>query len=229
MRFRHAQCGGPAANCAYTPATGPAEPAHDRIHGLDQVREVLRVGQDTAPATGMRQRTDQQMRVAADAPRGWRIRQFEPVPLGLLARWMRDDRDVAAARDLAGFAMRAQLVHTDRRGQRRIRAGEPEPGQLVEQRRRPQVRVIGQSNPAVFEERVDQRRLRALPPSRLALAGQIRAHRLAVHAQVPGDRRDRPALLTQRMRLHVFLPRQHPPLPQRSTMTTTANPHLEGH
>jgi hypothetical protein len=43
-----------------------------------------------------------------------------------------DDRDAPAAGDLTGLAVRAQPVSSDRRGQRRIRAGEPELEQLVE-------------------------------------------------------------------------------------------------
>jgi hypothetical protein len=89
--------------------------------------------------------------------------------------------------------------------------------------------VVGQPDPAVVQERLDQRGPGALPPPRLTLAGQLSPDRLAVYAQMAGDRRDRPALLTQRMRLHVVLPRQHPALQRRSTVTNTANHHLMGY
>src|SRR3954464_11790261 len=79
----------------------------------------------------------------ADAPPWWRVGQLDPVELGLLTGGMGDDRGIAAAADLAWFAVRAQAVLADRRGQARIRAGEAELLQLVEQRRRPQVGVGG--------------------------------------------------------------------------------------
>ncbi len=126
---------------------GAAELAHDGVEGLDQVREVVGVGGDTTPAARVRQRPDQQMRVPPDIPRGRRIRWFHPVELGFLAGWVRDDHDVAAAGDLAGLAVRAQLMAAQRAGERRVAAGIPQGGELVEQGRGPQVLVVGQPGP----------------------------------------------------------------------------------
>ncbi|WP_245633850.1 hypothetical protein [Amycolatopsis jejuensis] len=60
---------------------------------------------------------------------------------------MRDDHDVAAAGDLAGLAVRAQLMAAQRAGERRVAAGIPQGGELVEQGRGPQVLVVGQPGP----------------------------------------------------------------------------------
>lgn len=46
----------------------------------------------------------------------------------------------------------------DRRSQRRVRPGEPLTGQLDEQRRGPQVRILALSQPAVLQERLGHRR-----------------------------------------------------------------------
>jgi hypothetical protein len=79
------------------------------------------------------------------------------------------------------------------------------------------VRVLGQAQPAVLQERLRQRRLAAHPRLGDPPALEIGADGLAVMAQMPGDRRDRPALLAQRVRFHISLPGQHPglPLPRR--------------
>jgi hypothetical protein len=65
------------------------------------------------------------------------------------------------------------------------------------------MRVIGQPDPAVLHKRSHDIRAPAGPPPRLPVPAQIRADRLAVMTQVPGDRRDRPAPPAQRMRLHI--------------------------
>jgi hypothetical protein len=98
----------------------------------------------------------------------------------------------------------------DRRGQARIRPRITQFPQLIQQRRGPQMRVIGQPDPAVHHKRRHDHRAPAGPPTRLAIPAQIRARRLAVMTQVPGDRRDRPAPPAQRLRLHIVLPREHP-------------------
>src|SRR6185312_15398658 len=94
-------------------------------------------------------------------------------------------------------------------GERGIGAVVAQLEQLVEQRGRPQVRVLAQPFPAVADERLE--RIRLGPP---ALAGdpaplQVGADGLAVMSQVSGDRRDRPAPAMQRVRVHIVLPCDH--------------------
>ena len=136
-----------------------AELARDPVQGLDQVREVLGVREHRPPPPRVRQRPHQQMRFASQPPRPRRVRQLDPVPLGLLPGRVGDDRGVAALRGLTRLAVRPQPMPPDRRGQRRIRPGEPQPDELVVQRRGPQVRVLAQAQPAVLQERLRQRRL----------------------------------------------------------------------
>jgi len=60
-------------------------------------------------------------------------------------------------------------------------------------RRRPQMRVVREPDPAVVDERVDHRRPNRLAVVRLPLAVQIGTDGLAVMTGMPRDRRDRPA------------------------------------
>jgi hypothetical protein len=160
----------------------------------------------------MRKRADQWMRVRADAPLVRRVRELDPVELDLLARRMRDRRPVPALRRVAGLAVRPDPVTTKRLGERRVGAPVAELAHLVEQSGRPQVGVIGQSLLAVPQERHEWVwALTALV--RRSLAARIGADRLAVTTQMPGDRRDRPALATQRVRVPVFLHRAVPACP----------------
>lgn len=95
---------------------------------------------------------DQQMRLPAQAPRTRWIGQFGPVPLGfLVARWMSDDGRTPALDRLTGLAVRPQPTAADRRGQARIRPGKPQLDDLIEQRRRPQMRIITEGSCAVAE------------------------------------------------------------------------------
>jgi hypothetical protein len=174
------------------PVGQPAQPACHRVEGLDQVRLVLRRGQHRAPPRGVRQRPDQQMRGRAPSPRRGRIRQFEPVELGLLTRRVRNDPDVAAFHRRARLTMRAQLPRPQRPRQRRIRPAVSELDQLVVQRGRPQVRIVDQPLPRIAGERLEPVRPRRPPNPHGRLVGQIAAHRAPVDLQVPGDRRDRP-------------------------------------
>jgi hypothetical protein len=190
---------------------GAAELAHDGVEGLDEVGEVFGVGEDATPATRVRQRADQQVSVLTDIPRRWWVREFHPVELGFLARWVRDDRDVAAAGDLAGFAVRAQLMAAQRASERRVAAGVAQGGELVEQGRGPQVRVVGQPGPAVADVRLERVWACGSAAAGFGLAGEVTADCFAVTAEMSCDGRDRPALRTQRLRFHVFLQREHPP------------------
>jgi hypothetical protein len=59
------------------------------------------------------------------------------------------------------------------------------------------VRILGQPQPAVLQERLGQRRLMTHPRLGDPPALEVGADGLAVMAQMPGDRRDRPALLAR--------------------------------
>jgi hypothetical protein len=152
------------------------------------VWEIFPVGQKPAPPTGKRQRPDQQMRLPTHAPRTRRIGQFDPVPLGFLARRVRDDRRITTFDRLAGLTVRTQAQRSDRRGQARIRPREPQLDDLVEQRRRPQMRITSQPLPAVRHERLDQQWRSPRPLARLSPARQMRTNGLAITAQMPSDR-----------------------------------------
>ncbi len=106
------------------------------------------------PAPRMRQRPDEQMGLHAPPPRGRRVRQLHPVPLGLLPRRVLDHRDRPAHGRAAGLARRAQPQRPHRPGHRQVRAGEPHVGQLVEQGAGPQVRIVGEALRGVPSERI---------------------------------------------------------------------------
>jgi hypothetical protein len=98
-----------------------------------------------------------------------------------------------------GRSALADLAH-----ERRVAAGVAERDDLNEQRRRPQVRVIGEPGPDVDLE-VDQRIIDDSDTNAgLAVAVQIGPHRLAVALEMAGDGRDRPAPFLQRVGFHVF-------------------------
>src|SRR5215210_4343887 len=69
--------------------------------------------------------------------------------------------------------------------------------------------VLEQTFPAVLDERVERIDTRRAAHISDACAGQIRADRLAVAAEMTGDRRDRPAPLMERVCVHIFLPCEH--------------------
>src|SRR5690554_6201814 len=71
------------------------------------------------------------------------------------------------------------------------------------------MRVLTQPLGHVGHETFEAVLAAAGPYARLAVAGQIRPDRLAILAQVPGDRGDRPAPSMQRVRVDVFLPCEH--------------------
>lgn len=198
----------------------PTQTLHDLLDRADQLTEVLGLGQHTTPLARTRQSTDQQMRVLAHAPLRWRVGQLQPIPLGFFPGRMVDDRDIPAAGGLTRLAMRAQLVLADSRGQRRVRATEPQLEQLIEQRRRPHMRVIPEPDPAVLDERPDHRRCRPDTLLGLPLAIEVGTDRLTVMAKMPGDRRDRPTSPAQRVCFHIISPAEHhSPRSSRSPLT----------
>ena len=164
---------------------------------------LLGLREHPAPRARVRQRPDQQVRVLPLPPRRRRIRQLDPVPLGLLARRVRDHRELLRhPRRRAVIAPRPQPPPAQSPRERRVRPLIAQIGDLVEQRRGPQVRVITEPDPAVRPERREPVRARGRPLPRFPLPRQVRPDRLPVSSQVPGDRRHRPSSFPQRMRFH---------------------------
>ncbi len=174
----------------------PAELAGGLVQGVDQMGLVLGRRQGAAPATGVRERTDQQVRVLAPPPVLRRVRQLEPVPLGLLTRRMLDRRVRPALRRRARLAVRPQTPGAELAGEGRIRPVVAEPGDLVEQGHRPQVRILGEACTDIVDERLERIGFGGLAFAGDPAAGQVGADGLAVPAQVPGDRRDAHSLAT---------------------------------
>src|SRR5665213_139214 len=111
---------------------------------------------------------------------------------------------VAALHPTTRLTMRTQTADTDLTHERRIRPSVTEPDDLIEQRRRPQVRIVNEPGPDIRLERRQRIGRRRHPPSRHTFAIQIRADRLRVSFQMAGDRRDRPAPFPQCVHFHVF-------------------------
>jgi hypothetical protein len=173
-----------------------AEALDDAVLRVDEVRLVHRFGEHAPPLPGMRQRADQQIRGAAvTVPPGWRVRQLHPVPLRFGTGGVVDHRDRPARRRMARFARRAQRPGPELGGEPRVGPVVAEAADLVEQRRRPQVRVLDQPQPAVLGEPVEHVRTGRSADAGLPVTGEVGPDGLAVVAGVPGDRRDRPAPL----------------------------------
>jgi hypothetical protein len=122
---------------------------------------------------------------------------------------MFDHRDRAPFRRPARLTRRAQPAHPDLAGQRRIRLVEPERDEFVVQRRRPQVRILTQPFAGVVDEPVEAVVARRCPHAGDPAAAQVRPDRLAVMAEMAGDRRDRPPLRAERVSVHIVLPCEH--------------------
>jgi hypothetical protein len=110
---------------------------------------------------------------------------------------------------MARLAVRPGAIAAKGAGERRVGTLIAESHHLVEKGGRPQVRVVGKALAAVRKER-HERVGRLTPLAGGPLTVQVGPDRLAVPAQMPGDRRDRPSLPTQCMSIHVFLPSEHP-------------------
>jgi hypothetical protein len=67
------------------------------------------------------------------------------------------------------------------------------------------VRIVRQPLADVVGDVVERIRPGRRPDPGPALAVDVGADGLAVSVQMAGDRRDRPALLLQRLRFHIFL------------------------
>ncbi len=185
------------------------------------MRLILRLRDPGAEPARMRQRPHQHMRLGT--PR--RGRQLQPVPLHLGTRGMSDVGRGAALHPGARFTMRPQPALPQLTGERLIRPLIPQGDHFVEQGRRPHVTVVRQPLAHVRLEPVERVLHSATPYPRRPFASQVGADGLAVPAHVAGDRRDRPALLPQRVDLHILSLCQHqaraPLLAGRSLLTAS--------
>jgi hypothetical protein len=120
-----------------------------------------------------------------------------------------DDRHRTTLRRPALLTQRAQATVSQLTGERRIRPVEAERDDLVEQRQRPQMRVLDEAFAAVVDEHVERIDTAGATDISDSVAGQIGADRLAVAAEMTGDRRDRPASPVERVCVHIFLPCEH--------------------
>src|SRR5450756_1943281 len=105
---------------------------------------------DTPDAARIRQGAEEDVRGAAPG----RPAALEPVPLDLVARRVLDLDRGPAADTGATLAVRPEAVLADAPGERRIAAGIAERHDLVEERRQPEVRVVGEARREVRDERV---------------------------------------------------------------------------
>jgi hypothetical protein len=179
---------------------GAAMAAQHRIHPLDQMRLIQRLGQHPTHPGRVRQRTQQHIRGAT--PRG--LATLEPIPLHLLPARMIDLDRVPTRHPRTGLAVRTQPSLAQLPGEADVAAGIAQRQHLVEQRRRPQMRIINEPGRQIPDERGQRVRAAAGPPPRHPLPGQVGTNGLRVSAQVTGDRRDRPPPLPQSMYFHVF-------------------------
>jgi hypothetical protein len=106
----------------------------------------------------------------------------------------------------ARLTVRAQPGEAQLAGKARIGTAVSERHHLVEQRRRPQVRIVDEAGRHIGDERRQRIRRRRPAHARFAFAVEIRADRLAVALEMTGDRRDRPPPLGQGISFHVFTP-----------------------
>jgi hypothetical protein len=157
----------------------------------------------------MRQRPDEQIGLLTPAPGFWRIGQFQPVPLGFITRWMRNDGIRALGGGAAGLTHRAQIPGPDVAGQALIRQPKPQALEFVEQGAGPQMRILHQARRHIVDERVKRIRRRPGTHPRLLFTIQVLADRLTVEPGVAGDRRDRPTTFAQSMYFHIVLPCEH--------------------
>jgi len=186
----------------------PTQGVADPVHPVNQMRLVLGLAQDAAPAPGVRERTNQQVRVLAPAPVLGRVGQLDPVPLGLRPGRVLDHRNRPVLGRPARLTRRPQPAGSQLAGHRRVRAVIAEPEQLVEQRRRPQVRIIGEALSAVRRKGIERISPTTGPNPSLP-PGQVGTDGPAVFTQMPGDRGDRPTLAAQRVHVDVVLPCEH--------------------
>jgi hypothetical protein len=187
------------------PAGGAAKAAEDLVDPDHQMRLVVGLGEPDPEPARMRQRADQHVGLRTPG----RVVELEPVPLDLLTRRVLDiDMRPAVARR-ARLAVRAQLSIAQLAGEGLVAPAIAERCDLVEQRRRPHVLIVGEPLAHVRLEAIERVRLVVGAQAGLPFAGQVGPNRLAVPADMAGDGRDGPPPRPQRCDLHVFLWCQH--------------------
>ena len=178
----------------------PAQAPQHLVDGLDEVGLVHLFGQHAAHLARVRQRAQQH--VGRRSPR--RVAPLEPVPLDLLARRMIDLDGVASLDPRAGLAVRPESGQAHLAGKGWVAQGIAQPPDLVIESGRPHVRVVDEPGRQVREERLERVGRRLGPDAGDPLPVDVGPDGLSVPAQVPGDRRDRPAPVPQCMCFHVF-------------------------
>ena len=185
-------------------AGGPTESTQHPIDGLEQVGFILRLGEHPSRLTREGQPPLEQMQGVTPGRR-----QLHPVPLDLLARLVLDlDRGPVLAAG-AGHAGRTQAADPDLPGEGDVAQLEAELGDLVVQRRTPDMRVVAEADANVVDERREE-----VGCGRLTRAGgpaiaKVGLNRVPAEADMTGDGRVGPAPLLKCRYLHVLLLRQH--------------------
>ena len=170
---------------------GAAEAAQHLVEGLDQMGLVLGLGEDAAELARARERPHQQMGVVA--PRSfW---QFDPVPLDLFARRVLDLDGGPTLDARTRLAVGTELVGAQAPGEALVAEREPEGADLVIEGACPHVGVLGEAGSQIRDVLDEGVGFCASALAGHPLAIQVGPDRLAVPTQVPGDGRDRPALL----------------------------------
>ena len=105
---------------------------------------------------------------------------------------------------VTGLAVRPESGQPHLAGEARVAQRIAEPDDLVIEGRGPDVRVVDEPRRQVLGERLERVRRRSGPDAGDPLPVDVGPDRLAVPAEVPGDRRDRPAPASQCMCFHVF-------------------------
>src|SRR5450759_5917869 len=108
-------------------------------------------------------------------------------------------------------AVRPESLRADAADEGRVAARIAEGGHLDEERREPEVRVVGVASPKVWREGFERIGCRAPADAECTFACDIRADRLAVAPEVAGDGRNRPAPPCECVGLHVFSLCEHRP------------------
>ena len=196
-------------DCGHTihppPPSGSPEAAQHRVDALHQMRLVLARRQPRPEPPRMGQHTHQHKNLRP--PRG--VAQLQPVPLAFLARRMVDHNGRLSSGSPTRRTRRPQLAASDLSGKGHVTLRVTELRCLLEQCRRPKVGILGQPLPNISLDHIERIRLGCCPLPGDPLTRKVRSYCLAVSSQMPGNSRDRPTPLPQRVYFHVFLLCQH--------------------
>jgi site-specific recombinase XerD len=107
----------------------------------------------------------------------------------------------------------AQAMLGDAPHETRIAQPIAERDDFVEERREPEVRIVGEAGGEIGDEGLERIRARPAPDARGPAAADVRADRLAIAPEVAGDGRDRPTSPGECVDFHVFSLCEHGPGP----------------